>query len=173
MVTIICGTNRPKNQTLKVVSNYKSLLEEAGESVQVLCMEELPSEFLISDTYGERTDEVQAIIDGKIVGTDRFVFISPEYNGSYPGVLKVFLDGVEPGVWTGKKAALVGVSSGRAGNLRGMDHLTDVLHHLKVEVYSQKIPISKLHELMDQSDELVDQTTVQILRSQIEGFLKF
>lgn len=173
MITIICATNRPKNQTLKVVEVYKSLIEEQGEEVSVFQMAELPSDFIVTDTFGNRTKIVSELIQNKIVPADKLVVISPEYNGSYPGVFKAFLDGVSPSLWHGKKAALVGVASGRAGNLRGMDHLTHVLHHLKVEVYSAKVPISKLDDLLDDDGSFVDADTVQVLRNQLKGFLKF
>ncbi|NVK26438.1 MAG: NAD(P)H-dependent oxidoreductase [Flavobacteriia bacterium] len=173
MITIICATNRPKNQTLKVVEVYKTLIEEQGHEVSVFQMAELPSDFIVTDTFGNRTDKVSELIQEKIVPAEKLVIIAPEYNGSYPGVFKAFLDGVSPSLWHGKKAALVGVATGRAGNLRGMDHLTHVLHHLKVEVFSAKVPISKLDSLLDEDGTLVDATTVEVLRNQLDGFLKF
>ncbi len=173
MITIICGTNRPKNQTVKVVSLYESLLLERGQDVTILQMDELPDNYSVSDTYGSRSSEVVEILSKKIIPADKLVFISPEYNGSYPGILKTFLDGIEPRVWRSKKAALVGVASGRAGNLRGMDHLTDVLHHLRIEVFSNKVPISKLYDLMDDNEKVIDEGTIEVLKKQVGEFLEF
>lgn len=173
MITIICATNRPKNQTLKVVSVYRRLLEEQGEEVKVFRMDELPGDFMITDLFGERSAVVDKLLEEKLIPSERMVIIAPEYNGSYPGVFKAFLDGVPPSLFRGKKAALVGVATGRAGNLRGMDHLTDVLHYLKVEVFSGKIPISRLDTLLDEESELNDEATIRVLKQQISGFLKF
>lgn len=173
MITIICATNRPKNQTLKVVDLYRELLSEKDENIEVFRMDELPENFIVSDAFGNRTEEVSELLNSKIVPADRLVIVAPEYNGSYPGVFKAFLDGIEPRIWTGKKVALVGVATGRAGNLRGMDHLTHVLHHLKMEVYSMKVPISKLDDLQDDLGQIEDVETKAVLQRQIEGFLKF
>lgn len=104
---------------------------------------------------------------------DRFVFVIPEYNGSYPGIAKLFLDTINPAIWEGKKAALVGVATGRAGNLRGMDHLTAVLNYLKMEVYSQKIPLSSVHQHLNESGTIALTEYSELLKKQIEGFLKF
>ncbi len=173
MITIICATHRPKNQTLRVVEKYRELLQELKHTPVLLRMDELPRDFIYSDSFGKRTEEVEQIIHEKIVPAGRLVIISPEYNGSYPGVFKAFLDGVKPHVWKGKKVALVGVASGRAGNLRGMDHLTDVLHHLRAEVFSFKVPISGLDNLMNEEGEMIDEATLEVLRKQATEFLSY
>lgn len=173
MITVICATHRPKNQTYKVVHFYESLLRDLGQEVNVLEMNELPSDFVISDSFGKRNQTTDRLIDEKLKPADRLVIVSPEYNGSFPGVFKAFLDGVKPGMWKGKKVALVGVASGRAGNLRGMDHLTDVLHHLRMEVFSFKVPISRLDDLIDEREGLIDEATQAVLKRQAEEFLSY
>lgn len=173
MITVICGTHRPKNQTLAVVNRYSAILDEMGQEVKVLQMDELPEDFLMTNTFGKRTHNLEEIIHEKVVPAEKIVIISPEYNGSYPGLFKVFLDAVKPSVWKGKKVALVGVASGRAGNLRGMDHLTDVMHHLRAEVFSFKVPISQLDSLMDETGVLADEQTLQVLEKQALEFIQF
>ena len=110
MITVICGTHRPKNQTLSVVNRYSEILEKLGQEVKILKMDELPEDFLVTNTFGKRTHGMEDIIHEKLVAADKFVIISPEYNGSYPGLFKAFLDAVKPHVWKGKKVALVGVA---------------------------------------------------------------
>lgn len=173
MYTLICATNRPENKTLGVLYTYKSLLEAKGEKVTVLEMGELPKDFVVNDSYGNRSATVEKIIEEKLKPSQKLVVVAPEYNGSYPGIFKAFIDAIHPREFHGKKAALVGVASGRAGNLRGMDHLTDVFHHLQVEVLSTKVPISRLEELIDEKHLIKDQGTLKDLENQIERFRKF
>ncbi len=172
MISVICGTHRPQNQTLAVVNKYAEILRNLGEEVRVLKMDDLPENFMVTNTFGEPSHGLEEVVQKFVAGSDKFVFIAPEYNGSYPGILKVFLDAVAPAAWKGKKAALVGVASGRAGNLRGMDHLTDVLHYLRVEVFSLKIPLSRLDTLLA-NGEVVDVDTLNVLQIQAEEFLGF
>lgn len=172
MISVICATHRPQNQTLAVVNKYAEILQELGEEVQILKMDDLPEDFMVTNTFGKPSHGLGEVVSKWIVPSEKVVIISPEYNGSYPGVFKVFLDAVPPKTWKGKKAALVGVASGRAGNLRGMDHLTDVLHYLRVEVFSLKIPISRLNDLL-QEGEMVDAATLGVLKMQAEEFLGF
>lgn len=173
MITVICATHRPKNLTQKVVSQYASILKELGEEVVTFNMSELPEGFVFNDSFGSRTKATEGIINEKLIPADRLVIVAPEYNGSYPGVFKAFLDGVKPHIWKGKKAALVGVASGRAGNLRGLGHLTDVLHHLRIEVFSHQVPLSKIEGLLNEEKELEDASTLEILRQQAREFLLF
>ncbi len=173
MITVICATHRPKSQTLSVVQKYKEILQDLGQDVEMLKMDDLPEDFMVTNTFGKKTHYLEGILRDKIIDSEKLVVIAPEYNGSYPGLFKVFLDAVKPSVWKGKKIALVGVASGRAGNLRGMDHLTDVFHHLRAEVFSYKIPISGLDGLLDGNGFVADDNTVETLKKQAEEFLLY
>ena len=74
-----------------------------------------------------------------LLPAEKYIFISPEYNGSIPGVLKCLIDVSDvKKVWKGKKALLTGVSKGRAGNLRGMDHLTGIMHYVGTSSSSEQ-----------------------------------
>ena len=173
MITLICATHRPQNQTLSVVKKYADILREEGEEVKVFKLDELPEAFLTENTFGHPNHGLNSVIAEKIAPAKKLVVISPEYNGSYPGLFKAFLDAVPPPIWRGKKVALVGVASGRAGNLRGMDHLTDVFHYLRAEIFSLKIPISRLNTLIEEDGEIRDEETLRVLRQQAREFLQF
>jgi hypothetical protein len=54
-----------------------------------------------------------------------------------------------------------------------MDHLTDVLHHLGVEVLSYKVPISKLDSLLNADGNLTDEQTLHALRKQVQRLISF
>ena len=72
----------------------------------------------------------------------------------------------------GKKACLIGLSSGHAGALRALDHITCVLHHLKIEVYSNKPKLSGIDKLIDET-EIVDVQTIKRLEVMLKGFMSF
>jgi len=173
MVTLICATHRPLNQTQKVVNAYSNLLENKGVEHKVFSLEDLPESFFSGVPFSGTSLGLQSVLDTFIVPSQKLIIISPEYNGSYPGIFKAFLDSVKPSIWHGKKAALVGVASGRAGNLRGMDHLTDVLHHLKVEVHSAKVPLSQIDALFSDDGTLDHTETLKVLENQWNVFEAF
>lgn len=172
-ITIISATNRIDSNTEKIANYYQSVLKSKGINASVLSLKDLPETFISSDLYGKRSPEFQKIIDTYIEHQHKFIFISPEYNGSFAGVLKIFLDAIPPKTWQDNKACLVGVSAGRAGNLRGLEHLTNILNYLKVNVYHNKLPISMVANLLDVSNALSDLETQKVIELQLEGFLKF
>ncbi len=172
-ITIISATNRQDSNTEKVANYYLSALKSKEIEAEVFSLKTLPASFLHTDMYGMRTPEVQAIIEAHVEHQQKFIFVLPEYNGSFAGILKVFLDAIPPRYWVDNKACLVGVSTGRAGNLRGMEHLTNVLNYLKINVYHNKLPISRVDTLLDPSGNLTDTDTQKAIEIQLDGFLKF
>jgi chromate reductase, NAD(P)H dehydrogenase (quinone) len=68
---------------------------------------------------------------------------------------------------------LTGISSGRAGNLRGMDHLTGSLNFLNVTVHPNKLPISGVDKLLEGSGVISDQPTVSAMENQVDEFIHF
>ena len=71
-----------------------------------------------------------------------------------------------------KKTMLVGIASGHAGGIRPLGHLTDVLHHLRAEVFSRKPKLSYIDQLIDSKGGF-DQKTVKNLSGNIELFLNY
>ncbi|MFE2998730.1 NADPH-dependent FMN reductase [Nocardia sp. NPDC059246] len=65
----------------------------------------------------------------RIGAFDAFIFVTPEYNGSIPGVLKNAIDFLYH-EWCGKVAAFVGY--GYRGGARAIDHLRQVMNDLTV-----------------------------------------
>jgi len=166
MITIISGTNRPESNTEKVARQYARLLEAKGVEPRFIS--------LVGLWVQERTDDIRKLEHEMLIPADKFIFISPEYNGSIPGVLKSFIDNTDiRKVWPGKKALLTGVSTGRAGNLRGMEHLTGILHYLKVHVHHNKLPISIVDKLMNGTGEITDPPTLAAIDTQLDEFLAF
>lgn len=159
MITIISATNRPNSHTFKISKHYLQLIEEQGVTAQLFSLEDVPHDMAFTELFNNRSTRFQQIIDQYIAPAQKLVIISPEYNGSYPGILKTFLDAIHPDVNRGKKAALVGISSGRAGNLRGMEHLTGVLTYLGIHVHPNRLPVSLVATLLDGEGKLKDENT--------------
>lgn len=162
---IISGTNRRDSHTEKVAFIYQDILKSRNIQPCFFSMENFNP--LTRDDNFKRV-EAECLIPAK-----KFIFIIPEYNGSYPGVLKTMIDNSDiRKVWFYKKALLTGVASGRAGNLRGMDHLADTLNYLRMTVHYNKLPISRIDKIMDENGHL-NQETMDAIESQIDAFIKF
>lgn len=171
-ITIICGTNRENSYTEKVSNYYKGVLTQKGANVKVLSLKELESVISLSNYFEKGNSKLEALIENYITGTNLVVFIVPEYNGSFPGIMKLFLDTVHPRHWENKFACLTGVAAGRAGNLRGMEHLTGVLNYLKMHVYHNRLPISQVDKIFAEATPS-NEETVNVIEKQLDGFLSF
>ena len=170
---IISATNRPGSSTLKVAKYYQKTLRQKGVDAGLLSLSDLPDNIIKSDLYGQRSPEFQ-VIQGLINQTDKFIFIIPEYNGSFPGVLKVFIDACSfPDSFYDKKAALVGVSSGKYGNIRGIDHFTGVCHYVHLNVMSLKLHIAAIKAEFDAEGDLFKEDTIKFTNEQMDKFMKF
>jgi chromate reductase, NAD(P)H dehydrogenase (quinone) len=165
MITIISGTNRPGSNTLKVAKEYQRILHEKDVTSALLSLEGV--NVLQKDAAFEKIEKEI------IIPTQQYIFIVPEYNGSFAGVLKTFIDTSAQTSWFYKEALLVGNSTGRAGNLRGLDHLTGVLNHVKITVHPNKLPISVVNTLMDNQGRFTDEGTIKAINTQLDDFLKW
>jgi NAD(P)H-dependent FMN reductase len=170
--TIITGTNRPNSNSEKIAEVYASLLHNAGGEGRILRLTELPRDFVFTDMWDERSSQMQAIIDEYMVPANKYIFIVPEYNGGFPGVLKAFIDCVPPKTFQGKKAGLVGLSSGKAGGLRPMDQLSNVMNYLKVSVLYAKPKLSEIEMLLS-DNRLNDERANELLRQHVQLMLEF
>ncbi len=61
--------------------------------------------------------------------SDAFVIVTPEYNHSFPGELKLLIDSAEE-EYLHKPVAVCGVSSGNFGGARAVEHLMSIFRYL-------------------------------------------
>src|SRR5690349_4799234 len=123
-IVVLSCTNRPNSNTLKVSKIYEQILKKKNIQTLLLDFCDLPHDLAFSESFGQRSNNYSALISKYVSSCRKFIFVVPEYNGSFPGILKTFLDSISPREWSDKDVCLVGIADGRAGNLRGMEHLT-------------------------------------------------
>jgi chromate reductase, NAD(P)H dehydrogenase (quinone) len=152
--------------TLKVAKVYHKMMSEKAENVHLLSLEDL--------NVWERNPQLLKVEQDMLIPSQKFVFIMPEYNGSFPGILKMLLDTTDIRLcWWHKKAAMVGIADGRGGNLRGIEHMTNILHYLKMNVLYNKLPLSRINEEFTEKGGFSSSPTELAIRLQIEEFLKY
>ena len=76
-----------------------------------------------------------------IAAYDGFIFVTPEYNRSMPGVLKNAIDHASrpygQSAWAGKPAGVLGASIGTIGTALAQQHLRNVLVFLNMHTLAQ------------------------------------
>src|SRR5690606_39200116 len=173
MITIISGTNRPHSNTFKLATYYRQKLTERAVDSHVLSLADLSPDFITADMYKSHSVAFQPYQD-RITATEKFIFVIPEYNGSFPGILKTFVDACQfPNSFFNKKAALVGLSSGKYGNVRGVDHFTGVCHYVRLHVLPLRIHIPHIFQELDDRGNLYREDTLRFTNEQLEEFIRF
>lgn len=174
MTTIICGTIRQNSISQIVSDKLHSIYQDKGLDAKVLSLHSLPSVLLSHDAFvrGKLPTEVHEIYDEYFSNTDSFHFVIPEYNGSFPGALKHLIDvmslvGDFKQTFNGKRAALVGLGSGRAGNLRGIEHFVGILHYLRVNVLPNHVLMPQVGSLLVEGKLEADTVTNKMLEEQV------
>jgi NAD(P)H-dependent FMN reductase len=176
MITIISGTNRVDNNSIRIANHISQVLAELVEQNQILNLQDLPVSILECSRHAkfDHAADFLALQEKYMFPSNKFVFVIPEYNGSIPGILKLLIDTCDiKQAFYFKKACLFGLAAGRAGNLRGLDHLTNILNYLKMDVYFHKTPISQIDEELGDEGELIQESTIKTIRQQLEGFIKY
>lgn len=106
---------------------------------------------------------------------DGLLFVTPEYNRSFSGVLKNAIDiGSRPygqSVWGGKPAAIMSVSPGALGGFGANYHLRQVLTVLNVPALAQpEAFIGNAATLFDESGNLVNEPVRQFAAKFMTAF---
>ncbi len=179
MITVISGSNRQESECLQFAKKFQEMLQDkSDEEVKLLELENIPHDWFFPRMYqeGEQAESLKQIQDEYMIPASKFLIVTPEYNGSFPGALKLFLDACSVRAYSEtfkwKKAALAGVASGRAGNLLGLDHLAAVLNHLGVVTLPHRLPISRINSLME-GQEIIDEATLGVMENHVEELLNF
>ncbi len=180
MITIISGSNRKDNLTIKFAKYAYELIRKTTDTkVSLIDFSRLDTLEVDNQFYAkdDQPEVIKLLQDDSIIPATKFWFFVPEYNGSYPGIVKLVLDCLSVRAskesFEGKKACLTGIALGRAGNLRGMDHLADVLNHLGVHVHPNKAPISSIYNFFDSDKKIKPEEVEALLRKQVDELLIF
>lgn len=172
-LTIVSGTNRAESNTLHVAKLVGQLHREAGREVTLLDLQALPLDLLKPSAYGEKPVPFQSMVDA-FMQSDGVVIVTPEYNGSFPGVLKLFIDMLPfPEAIASRPVSFVGLAAGRAGAMRSIEQLSQICNHLSALEYNTRVLLPGIGSLIGKDGGLVDKSLEERLRKQAEGFTAF
>ena len=178
-ITLISATNRPGSYSALISSFIYSVGKEKGLDIDLLDLSKVPAEWLLNEEYNQQgqNKELAKLQDHFFSShTTHYMFVVPEYNGSMPGILKLFIDAISVRKYKEnffhKKGCLIGVASGRAGNLRGLDHLSDVLNYLGLIIFPEKLPVSRINQWIE-NNEISDEELKNELDRLVQDFARF
>lgn len=173
MITLISGTNRPDSMTLKVARLASATLEQHNHEVHLLDLSQLPPELFSSESYASKPDAF-AVFQQLILDADGILTVVPEYNGSFPGVLKYFIDMLRfPESLYEIPAGFVGISSGPWGALRAVEHLEMIFQYRHAHLFGRRCFLPQIHQKLDAEGQLIDQALEDRLEKTVLDFADF
>lgn len=154
----------------------RAALEVLPENVtlEILSLENIP-------IYNQDDEKLfpQAVLDfkAKIKNADGVLIATPEYNYSFPGVLKNAIDwGSRPygdNSWSDKPVAIMGASMGLHGTSRAQYHLRQVFVNINMHPFNKpELMVGLAHEKFDQEGNLIDLKTKERVKELVLALVK-
>jgi sugar phosphate isomerase/epimerase/NAD(P)H-dependent FMN reductase len=173
MISIVAGTNRPGSLTLKVAREIEGIYRRLGVPAQVIDLALLPREALAPEAYAQKPASFAPFAQA-ILESAGLVVVAPEYNGSFPGVLKYFVDLLKfPESFQNRPTAFVGLAAGQWGALRAVEHLQQVFGYREAHIFPDRVFIPGISGLLDESEKIQDRAIAARLEKQAQGFVGF
>lgn len=172
MIYIISGTNRKGSKTLEVAKIVQKEFKALSKETQIVDLCDLPLETLHAANYSKEVHSEIGDIVQKLNQSDGIFIVTPEYNGSFPGILKYFIDYFSyPETFEYRPIAFVGLGW-RWGGLRPVEHLQQVFNYRNAFVYPERVFITNAPQAIA-NGELKDEVSLKLIKKQVSGFVKF
>ena len=163
VLQVIVASTRPGRRGLAVAAWMQQLAEEhSGFDVELIDLAEVglpvfdePNHPRLQQYTHEHTRRWAATI----ARGDAFLFVTPEYNHSYPGSLKNALDYLSL-EWADKAAGIVSYGGVSAG-LRAATALKPVLASLRMIPVVEAVSIPFFAQFLDEDDAFVPNTELE------------
>jgi chromate reductase, NAD(P)H dehydrogenase (quinone) len=173
MITLLVGTNRPGSNTRKVARRLEEIYASLKVSLHVLDLAQLPPEIFSPTSYAEKPKSFQPFAD-TILRSDGLHVVTPEYNGSVPGILKYFIDMLKfPESFEHRPVCFTGLGAGIWGALRPVEQLQAIFGYRNAYVFPERVFLPRINDLLEDSGRLKDPELLERLKSQAEGFVDF
>ncbi len=173
MITLVVGTNRPESRARAVSKHVEEIYRELGVQLTTLDLANLPSEIFDPKSYDE-TPASFAPFQKAITDSHGLVIVTPEYNGSVPGILKYFIDMLDfPVSFERRPVCFVGVAKGMWGALRPVEQLQLIFGYRNGFIYPERVFMPHVDQLLDGNGRLKDASLVERLKKQATGYVEF
>jgi NAD(P)H-dependent FMN reductase len=155
-IPVILGTSRKGRASVHAARLLADLLNRrAGVCSHVIDIASLP---LPVDDAGEAIKD--ATFSAAVSAADGLVIVAPEYNHSFPGLLKHALDSCL-NEYIHKAVGLVGVSSGPFAGIRVVQSLLPVMRELGLVTIFWDINIGQVGKVFAEDGRLLDEAVVR------------
>ncbi len=174
-IEIVSGTDRPDSNALRISKYLQERYEALDTPVEagIINLQNFPLQSVVGGEYGKDIPEINDFIK-PLMSSDGLVVVCPEYNGGYPGILKLFIDYLPfPESLYKKPVCFVGEATGSFGGLRAVEQLQQVVGYRNAHVFPERVFISRVHKNFDPKEGIKDSFQQELLEDQIKNYVQF
>jgi len=172
MLVVLSGTNRPNSRSRAVAGLAQGHLKAIGREVTLLDLRDLPAGLFAPEAYVTKPEGFARFQDA-VLAAKGIITVVPEYNGSYPGVLKYFIDMLRfPESLVGTPTAFIGIAAGPNGGLRAVEQLEMVFQYRNAHLFGRRLFIAAVNRVLDDG-RLHDPAIEARLHSMLAAFDDF
>ncbi|MDP1575003.1 MAG: NADPH-dependent FMN reductase [Coxiellaceae bacterium] len=173
-IAIIVGSIRKDSSNLKLGKALAKLGDEKFDA-HLVKISDLP---LYNQDMDDHFPEAALRLKKEIQEADAVLFVTPEYNRSFPGVLKNAIDWASrpygKNAFAKKPAAICGASPGAIGSACAQNHLKPVLNYLDMAVLGQpEVYLQFKENLIDFDGNISDDNTKKFLQGFVDQFFEW
>jgi chromate reductase len=173
-VGVFVGSLRKESYSM-AIAKIVSSLAPADFEMRLVPLEDLQ---LYNQDLDENPPAAWTEFRREVNALDGFLFVTPEYNRSFPAVLKNALDvGSRPygeSVWNGKAGGVISVSPGALGAFGANHQLRQSLVFLNILTLQQpEAYIGNVASLLDEHGQLTNAKTKEFLQQYVDAFVKW
>ena len=166
---VFAGSTRAHSFNRQLAAQAAAIAQESGVQVTHLELSTLDIPLYNADLDARGTPPDVIRLKEIMDSHPAWIICSPEYNGSYTGLLKNTLDWASSPVkghpvwgggskpFAGKVVGVMSASNGSLGGLRSLSHLTPLLLNLHCWVCPQHFALSRAAEAFDAEGKLKDE----------------
>jgi NAD(P)H-dependent FMN reductase len=181
---VFAGSTRAQSHNRRLARVAAELGRAAGAQVTLLELAEHELPLYNADLEARGTPDAARRLKEIFHAHPAWIVCSPEYNGSYTGLLKNTIDWVSSPIkgdpdWSsgtkpfaGKVVGLLSASPGALGGLRSLSHLMPLLHNLQCWITPRQFALAKAGEAFDEQGRLVNATALAAVQGVVEQTLR-
>jgi len=172
-IEIISGTDRPNSNSLRISRYLQKQYAATGAEAGIINLQKFPVENVTGGRYGKDIPAIDAFVK-PLLAADGLVVVCPEYNGGYPGILKLFIDYLPfPESLSKKPVCFVGEANGTFGALRAVEQLQQVMGYRNAHIFPERVFIPRVHKMFDEEQGIRDAFQQSLLEAQVGNFVQY
>ena len=180
---IFAGSTRTDSWNRKLAGVAAGMARTAGAEVTHIELADFELPLYNAELEARGTPEPALRLKALFHAHPAWIICSPEYNGSYTGLLKNTIDWVSSPVkghpqwgsgtlpFAGKVVGLLSASPGALGGLRSLEHLAPLLLNLQCWVAPKQFAVSRAGEAFDAEGQLVNEASRANVRAVVAKVL--